>query len=312
MAVPTVTQGTVETESGKVFEFDSFKTSVWLETLTSFRFEPTGASKPYTVRKESRPGGSYWYGYRKVAGKLHKKYIGKTPELNTRKLEEIAEALNIPPQQRVAHKVTHQVDSAVTHEIVDSSPTDRLTALESQVQALQDSFKALRQELVGKSERLGEEDIESPLKQELENWKAAVFTQTEQIDSLTEQNTKLRKNFLQAEGDTDRAVQRFVKAEAEVQRLHTELGNLKTENEWLKQKFAESRDTVETLNWGTEALNEELQVLRAENEALRATQPATEFKPPEAAELLNQLKAKRKKVTASLADVEAILEILEG
>jgi hypothetical protein len=32
---------------------------------------------------------------------------------------------------------------------------------------------------------------------------------------------------------------------------------------------------------------------------------------PEASELLNQLKAKRKKATASLADVEAILEILE-
>jgi Skp family chaperone for outer membrane proteins len=32
---------------------------------------------------------------------------------------------------------------------------------------------------------------------------------------------------------------------------------------------------------------------------------------PEASVLLNRLKAKRKKVTASLADIEAILEILE-
>ncbi len=33
---------------------------------------------------------------------------------------------------------------------------------------------------------------------------------------------------------------------------------------------------------------------------------------PEAAEILNQLKTKRKKSTTTLADVEKILEILEG
>jgi hypothetical protein len=33
---------------------------------------------------------------------------------------------------------------------------------------------------------------------------------------------------------------------------------------------------------------------------------------PEAADLYNQLKAKRKKSSASLADIEKILEILEG
>ena len=39
--------------------------------------------------------------------------------------------------------------------------------------------------------------------------------------------------------------------------------------------------------------------------------PRPEFEPPEAAELLNRLKAKRKKSTASLADIEAILEMIE-
>jgi hypothetical protein len=33
---------------------------------------------------------------------------------------------------------------------------------------------------------------------------------------------------------------------------------------------------------------------------------------PEAATLLNQLKARRKKSTASLADIEALLEMIEG
>jgi hypothetical protein len=173
MAIAAVIQGTVEVE-GKVFEFDSPKGSVWLESATSFRFEPTGANKPYTVRKESGKGGNYWYGYRKVAGKLHKKYIGKGSELSTAKLEEIAEALNTPPQPRVTGKVTetgyqlvtgkvtetgHQLvtdkvtetgHQLVTDKVTENSSTDRLTALELQVQALQQSLEALRSALPGK------------------------------------------------------------------------------------------------------------------------------------------------------------------
>ena len=157
MAIAAVIQGTVEVE-GKVFEFDSPKGSAWLESATSFRFEPTGANKPYTVRKESGKGGNYWYGYRKVAGKLHKKYIGKGAELSTAKLEEVAEALNTPPQPRVTGKVTetgHQlvtdkVTGKVTDKLTDNCSTDRLTALELQVQALQESLEALRSALPGK------------------------------------------------------------------------------------------------------------------------------------------------------------------
>ena len=138
MAIPSVTQGTIELEDSKVFELDSPKGSAWLESIGSFRFEPSGANKPYTVRKESGKGGDYWYGYRKVAGKLHKKYIGKSSEVNTVKLEEIAEALNTPPQPRVTDKVTDRVT------------TDRLTDLELQVQALRESLEALREALPGK------------------------------------------------------------------------------------------------------------------------------------------------------------------
>jgi hypothetical protein len=55
----------------------------------------------------------------------------------------------------------------------------------------------------------------------------------------------------------------------------------------------------------------ELSKLQTELEAYKEQQPASEFELPEAPELLNRLKAKRKKATASLADIEAILEILE-
>jgi len=102
--------------------------------------------------------------------------------------------------------------------------------------------------------------------------------------------------------------------------LQNKLGNpLKTENEYLRQKLAENRDTVETLNWGTEALNEQLAIanqkiesLQAENQRLHIELGNLRSAFPDPADLLNELKAKRRKSTASLADIETILEILEG
>lgn len=152
MTIPSVVQGTVEF-AGKVFELDSPRGSTWLESVTSFRFEPSGDSKPYTVRKEAGKSGDYWYGYRKVSGRLHKKYIGKSSELSKAKLEEIAEALNTPPQSRVTDKVTEVTDTisqGVTDRITDTRDGDRLTALELQVQALQESLEALREAMPGK------------------------------------------------------------------------------------------------------------------------------------------------------------------
>src|SRR4028119_2184902 len=148
MAIAAAIQGTLEVE-GKVFELDSPKGSAWLESITSFRFVPIGASKPYTVRKESGKGGNYWYGYRKVSGKLHKRYIGKSLEITSERLEEIAEALNVPPQPRLP-KVTDRVIDKVTDRVTDNATADRLTVLELQVQALQESLEALRSVLPGK------------------------------------------------------------------------------------------------------------------------------------------------------------------
>jgi len=84
MTLPSVIQGWIEVEGGKAFELDSPEGSAWLESVTSFRFEPSGDSKPCTVRKERN---IYWYGCRKVAGKVRKKYIGKSPEITLAKLD---------------------------------------------------------------------------------------------------------------------------------------------------------------------------------------------------------------------------------
>ena len=284
MTIASVVQGLVETEDGKVFELDSSKGFAWVESVGSFRYEPTGANKPYTVRQETKKGGDYWYGYRKVAGKLHKKYIGKSSELSTAKLEEVAEALNTPQQSRVTQvtdavtQVTElnnqRVTDAVTDAVTDRHTAERVTALELQMQALQESLEALRSEVSGKSKALS-------------NSKELLNANKEVTDS----------------------------------ELQNELSNLKAENEKLRTDYdalLESNTVV------TNKLREEVEELRSQLETERASReeieaeladlkqkPATASELPEAADLLNQLKTKRKKSTTSLADIEAILGMIE-
>jgi chromosome segregation ATPase len=288
MAIPLLVQGMIETEDGKVFELDSPKGSAWLELIGSFRFEPSGDSKPYTVRKES---GIYWYGCRKVAGKVRKKYIGKSLEVTVAKLEEIAEALEIPPvprankvaevAEKVTERVTERVVEAVAEQVagkVTEVAENRLTALELQVANLQKAVEALQKALSGKLE--SSDSLELP------------------------------------------------KVDNEVaEQLQNELGNLKAENEKLRADYAA---LLESSTHVTNKLRQEVQELRSQLEAERADREeieaelselkqnsapaATLFEKltPDAATILSQLRARRKKSKTDLADLEAILEILES
>src|SRR5258708_37665701 len=47
----------------------------------------------FTARKEQRPGGWYWYAYRRSQGKLHSVYLGKSEELTLERLNTTAEGL---------------------------------------------------------------------------------------------------------------------------------------------------------------------------------------------------------------------------
>jgi uncharacterized coiled-coil DUF342 family protein len=110
-------------------------------------------------------------------------------------------------------------------------------------------------------------------------------------------------------------------------KLQTELGNLKTENEILKADYAK---LLESSTYVTNKLRQEVQELRSQLETERADReeikaelselkqnsaPAatvSEKLTPDAATILSQLRARRKKSKTDLADLEAILEILES
>jgi chromosome segregation ATPase len=337
MAIASVVQGLIETEDGKVFELDSCKGSAWLELIGSFRYEPTGANKPYTVRQETKKGGDYWYGYRKVAGKLHKKYIGKSSELSTAKLEEIAEALNTPQQPRVTQvadtvtQVTEANNQQVTDAVTDSHTAERVTALELQMQALRESLEALRSELLGKPDGLSnfselpnpDEVTDSELQIELSNLKTELSnlaTENEKLradyDALLESTnctiatrdkkiTELRSHLDRETADREEVEAQLTDRDKQIAELRSELAEEQTRYEELDEEFRELDD-----QWSD--CKKEVRLLEAELSDLKQKLAAASKDLPEAADLLNQLKSKRKKSKTDLADLEAILEILEN
>jgi uncharacterized protein (DUF3084 family) len=95
---------------------------------------------------------------------------------------------------------------------------------------------------------------------------------------------------------------------AKNQRLHTELGNSESEKELLKQELVELRSQLETERADREEIEAKLFELK-QNFLPAAT--VSEKLTPDAATILSQLRAKRKKSPVSLADIGAILEIIE-
>lgn len=135
--VPVVEKGKLE--SG--IKLGSRNWEKELQNLDSFRYIPNSDNAPFTVRREKGGGqADYWYGYRKVSGKLHKRYIGKASDLSTERLEEIAAQLNIPPEPREKKKVTYS----------DSVTSDEVKELEQRVQELEAQLESKNKELAEK------------------------------------------------------------------------------------------------------------------------------------------------------------------
>jgi hypothetical protein len=63
---------------------------VWLDHSTTFHFcSPTGQT--FTLRREVKQrGGGYWYGYKRVNGRVEKKYIGEKNKVTLQVLEAVA------------------------------------------------------------------------------------------------------------------------------------------------------------------------------------------------------------------------------
>ncbi len=135
----SVVQGILELEQGNMIEVGSIRWVAWLTNNKSFRYE-SNEYAPYTARKEKN---DYWYGYRKVSGKLHKRYIGRSVEVNAERLEVAAEALNVASEPRKP-KVIQIVTDAVTQRGTDTITEARIAALEARLQLIEERLGKLR------------------------------------------------------------------------------------------------------------------------------------------------------------------------
>jgi predicted ATPase/DNA-binding CsgD family transcriptional regulator len=94
--IPKVNHGllkeqTVNGTSSASITIGTVEWYAWLEHHRSFSFET--AHSTFTARKEKRPGGWYWYAYRRKQGKLHTAYLGKSGELTLERLNTVASVL---------------------------------------------------------------------------------------------------------------------------------------------------------------------------------------------------------------------------
>jgi len=168
------------------------------------------------------------------------------------------------------------------------------TALENRVTAIE--------ERLGKIEGLSETPAPEPLKPDTEEIAELLKTKNLYNEAMIEE----------VRGRNSR--------EAYDLRQQQQVSDLKHELEDANATILVQRNKIRELERGhsfkpspvESSLRLEIGDLRAELETYKQQQPANASELPSAADLLNQLLGKRKKSTANLADVEKILELLEG
>jgi hypothetical protein len=137
-----------------------------------------------------------------------------------------------------------------------------------------------------------------------------------QVQPLIETaNTKREIDGVNIEKQPETELYPFIETVlTEVESVKLELEAVRAENQLLQLGNFEVE--VETLNQELASLREQLAAERAEREENKKEEnkksAPVEKDLPEAADLLNKLKAKRKKSKTDLADLEAILELLQG
>lgn len=105
-------------------------------------------------------------------------------------------------------------------------------------------------------------------------------------------------------------IRQLEEQDRELLKLHERNGDLGLEVQNLNEQVKKERTDREKAEGELSDLKQECEKLQLENSGLKQ-KLATARQLPEAADLLNKLKAKRKKSRTDLVDVKAILEMIE-
>jgi len=163
-----VIHGFLRTECGDAIKVGTKCWFAWLAENQSFRYE-SNVHAPYTVRKGK---DGYWYGCKKVLGRVHTCYVGKTCAMTTERLEEIGMTLETRSrgyQPKVIDKVVATSEYGMTVKrlaelglelnaddddeqadfatATDTIADARISALEAQISELERELPELRSQL---------------------------------------------------------------------------------------------------------------------------------------------------------------------
>jgi chromosome segregation ATPase len=242
------------------------------------------------------------------------------------------EALNDGSVVLPAPAFVRQQPYDVRHNLSDSLLDARITEIvERKTERLQTALAELRAELVGESVAVRENNDSGSLRQQLAQTQEQLAITTQEFEEAKTNNQRWRDAFKELEGERDNLEWQVGALRDENQRLQADIRNLQQEPKETDADFAKLQESsalvINNLREDLRLLQSRLAEERVERESLQkqldngaeqnpasanTQQPAAELGLPEAADLLNQLKAKRKKSRADLADVEEILEILGG
>ena len=101
--IPRVTNGVLEQPDGLRLTVGGPGWLAWLNETDVRSFAFRDAAGSFTARKERKQhGDGYWVAYRKLAGKLHRVYLGKSNELNLERLHQAAVTLARPEVKQKA------------------------------------------------------------------------------------------------------------------------------------------------------------------------------------------------------------------
>lgn len=237
----SVSNGILELPGGKRIEVGLASWWHWLESkdAKSFRFETDYGCKSYTARKEALKSGEFWYAYKKIEGKLHKSYIGKSHELSLERLESIAYKLLEPSTPRQNELPRTAIGNSSLGELREMVEEMRRNALEreSVVEQLLKQKLQLQNELKELHTSIGNSQyLEAQLREcqhrciHLENEKNRLerlgqdYSQ-ETVSRLSNKYTNALKDIEHWKETAEGYKRQAAKLKAEQEELHTSVGN---------------------------------------------------------------------------------------
>ncbi len=267
----------LETDNASLIKIDSDTWFQWLEENTSFKFTAGfGGKDSYRARKEVLGGVVYWYAFKKVNGKLHKRYIGKPHEVTHNRLCEVAKSIrDVKVKSAKEDKINND-----SNQIGNTNLQGIVNQLVNQVQELSNRLDNLESKgddiNEKKPEYLPSEELETKI-QELTN---ELTNKDSKLHELTIQLHKVKIEAKAAKNDATLLNQEVQRLTSELDSKNSKLIELTNELANKDSQLKELTNNIANLNSKLAELTNELSNKDRELQELKSISPTPVPIPP--------------------------------